>query len=34
MKEKLENVKIEMERNGLNLLGLGDDYWSSGDKQW
>ena len=22
-KEKLENVEIEMERNGLNVLGLG-----------
>ena len=23
-KEKLENVKIEMERNELNVLGLGE----------
>ena len=33
-KEKLENVKIEMERNGLNVLGLGEVRWKDSGDYW
>ena len=33
-KEKLDNVKIEIERNGLNVLGLGQVRWRESGDYW